>query len=394
MGYDIDSELGGVGSKGRELVFGVSDFVAAVNQVVEYALSSVVIVGELANFRVSKGKWLYFDLKDDEASVRCFGTVYMLPGPLEDGTLVEVRGAPRLHPRFGFSVNAQTIRPVGEGAIRKAAQLLEAKLEAEGLFDIDRKRHLPYPPRQIGLITSGESAAYADFIKILAARWSGVDIALADVQVQGEPAPAQIVLAVQWFNALPAQATPDVLVMIRGGGSADDLQAFSSEQVVRAVAASRVPTLVAIGHENDLSLAELAADQRASTPSNAAELLVPDRREIVSQLSTLREQLVDNFYERTDDIRLKLADIAGDSYDIFWRLMEREKQSLAGKKQLVAALNPEVALARGFAIVRGPDGKAVRRASQLAHGDKGAIVHISITDAELVARVNEVIRSK
>ncbi len=400
MGHDIDIEQSGVGDRGRELVFGVSDFVAAINQVMEYALPSIVIVGELANFRISKGKWLYFDLKDDDASVRCFGTVYMLPGPLEDGMLVEVRGAPRLHSQFGFSVNVQNIRPVGEGAIRKAAQLLEAKLEAEGLFDVDRKRHLPYLPRRIGLITSGESAAYADFIKILAARWSGVDITLADVQVQGEPAPGQVVAAVRWFNALAADMTPDVLVMIRGGGSADDLQAFSNEQVVRAVAASRVPTLVAIGHENDVSLAELAADQRASTPSNAAELLVPDRREVIAQLATLQDQLADDFYERTDRIRLELADMAADSHDYTGRLLERDRVALAGMKQLAAALDPAVALARGFAIVRGSDGKAIRRASQLTSYDRNShdgnsgesdIVRISISDADLLARVEKII---
>ncbi len=371
-------------------VLGVSDFVALVNQTMEYVFPAVVVMGELANFRISKGKWLYFDLKDDKdggASVRCFGTVYMLPGPLEDGMLLEVRAAPRLHPQFGFSLNVQTLRPVGAGAIRKAVQLLEAKLAAEGLFDPDRKRPLPYPPARIGLVTSGESAAYADFVKVVSARWRGLEIELADVQVQGERAPGQIIAAVRWFNALADP--PDVLVVIRGGGSADDLQAFSTEAVVRAVAASRTPTMAAIGHEVDVSLAELAADRRASTPSNAAELLVPDRREILAQLASLRQQLADELYGRIDGMRQELGKFAEGSFDLVSSRLDRERTALADRRQLAEVLNPALALARGFAVIRGADGKVIRRAAQV---QENAIVRISITDAELSARI-EVIKA-
>jgi exodeoxyribonuclease VII large subunit len=272
-----------------ELVLTVSDFVAVLNQTLEYAYPSIVVTGELANFRVSKGRWVYFDLKDEHASVKCFATIYQLPGPLEDGMLLNVRATPRLHQLYGFSLNATNIQPAGEGTIRRASELLRAKLTAEGLFDDSRKRVIPYPPARIGLIASGESAAYIDFMKILQARWSGVEIVHADVQVQGEVAPAQIVAAIEQLNGLATP--PDVLVITRGGGSAEDLQAFSTEQVTRAVAASRVPTLVAIGHEVDVSLAELAADQRASTPSNAAELLVPDRQYILRTLKETRQSL-------------------------------------------------------------------------------------------------------
>src|SRR5690554_6110271 len=146
-----------------DIVFSVSDFVGVLNQTLEHAYPNVVIVGELANFKVSKNRWVYFDLKDEYASVRFFGTVYNLPGPLEDGMMLQVRGNPRLHPLYGFSVSVQTIQPVGEGSLKKAAALLQAKLTAEGLFEESRKRPLPYPPARIGLITSGESAAYADF---------------------------------------------------------------------------------------------------------------------------------------------------------------------------------------------------------------------------------------
>lgn len=273
----------------EQLIFGVSDFVAYLNQTLEIAYPFVTIEGELSNFRVSKNRWVYFDLKDAGASVRFFGTVYSLPGPLEDGMVVRVSGSPRLHAQYGFSVNFQAIQPVGEGSIRKAADLLQAKLAAEGLFDPQRKRALPYPPRRIALITAGGSAAYADFIKITNARWRGLTIDHYDVLVQGEQAPGQIVAAIGAVNALAD--VPDVLVLTRGGGSAEDLAAFSSELVTRAVAASRVPTLVAIGHEVDISLAELAADQRASTPSNAAELLTPDRQEVLRQLAADKQDL-------------------------------------------------------------------------------------------------------
>src|SRR6185369_6914352 len=143
----------------NQLIFGVSDFVAYLNQTLEIAYPYVTIEGELTNFRVSKNRWVYFDLKDDESSVKFFGTVYTLPGPLEDGMVVRVSGSPRLHQQYGFSVNFQTIQPVGEGALRRAADLLAAKLEAEGLFAPERKRFLPYPPARIALITAGGSAA-------------------------------------------------------------------------------------------------------------------------------------------------------------------------------------------------------------------------------------------
>ncbi len=362
----------------------VSDFVALLNQTLEFAYPSVSITGELANFRVSKNRWVYFDLKDDEASVKFFGTVYQLPGPLEEGMLLKVRGQPRLHNLYGFSVNVLSILPAGEGSIRRAADLLQAKLTAEGLFDPSRKRALPYPPQRIGLITSAQSAAYADFIKILNARWQGVDIELIDVQVQGEPAPGQISQAIEQFNA---QATPpEVLVLIRGGGSAEDLAAFSSEQVTRAVAASRVPTMVAIGHEIDLSLAELAADQRASTPSNAAELLVPDRAYVLRQFREAADVLA-----TANQRRLRLAGEALQLAKVELRRSVRQRLQLAterlrSQQQLLTALSPEIILRRGYAIVRDGQGKVIRQARALP---SGAIVNIQVADGRFTATVGK-----
>lgn len=358
-----------------------AEFVALVNQTFEYAYPNVTVVGELSSFRVSKGSWVYFDLKDDEASVKFFGTVYQLPGPLEDGMMVAVRGVPKLHPLYGFSVTVQSIRPVGEGAIKKAAKLLQAKLAAEGLFDPARKRPLPYPPRHVGLVTSGESAAYRDFVKVLGARWGGIRISFVDVQVQGEPSAGQIVRAIAQFNA--AAAVPDVLVLTRGGGSADDLHVFSTEQVARAVAGSRIPTLVAIGHEIDTSLAELAADRRASTPSNAAELLVPDRRAVLAQLAGSRKQLGRALRGVIDSERARLLHASGGVRTSALRVLETNRAKLVTRTQLLEALNPQAALARGFALVRA-EGKIVRSGTELA---RDTVVSVQMHDADFSASI-------
>ncbi len=363
----------------------VSEFVSLVNQTLEYAYPGMVITGEIANFRVSKGRWVYFDLKDEGAMVRFFGTVYQMPGPLEDGMTVAVRGVPKLHPQYGFSVTIQSVKPMGEGSIKKAAALLEAKLKAEGLFDESRKRLLPHPPKKIGLITSGESAAYRDFMKIINARWGGIEITLIDVQVQGEPAPGQIVSAIQQFNAL-AEA-PDVLVVTRGGGSAEDLQAFSTEQVTRAVAASRIPTLVAIGHEVDISLAELAADKRASTPSNAAELLVPDRRAVLEQLTMRRERLSYIVEQTLASVRQELEAHANLLYRASEQVIAQAKRQLELRKQVLTAYDPQTALNRGYAIVRLQD-KVVRQGADISVGDE---LTLQMQDAMLATEVKQVI---
>lgn len=342
-----------------------TDFVALANQTLEFAYPGVVIEGEVLNFKISRGRWVYFDIADEFAKLRCFGTVYVLPAPIEDGMKLRVSAAPRLHPQFGFSLNLQSLELSGEGSIKKASDLLRAKLEKEGLFAPDRKRILPYPPKTIGLITSEESAAYKDFIKVLSGRLGGMDIQLANVQVQGEAAVGQIENAIEWFNKQADM--PDVLVLVRGGGSADDLQVFSTEQVTRAVAASRIPTMVAIGHEVDISLAELAADQRASTPSNAAELLVPDKRELKRDLARLAQEL------HTAAARLALQkheDIEAVKRvinDALAKRLQYLKERLCSQARTLDALSPQSVLKRGYAVVRS-DGKVIRRAASVQRG--------------------------
>lgn len=361
--------------------FSVSDFVAILNQTLEYAYSSVTIHGELANFKISKGRWLYFDLKDDFASVRFFGNVNQMPGPLQDGMLLKVHAQPRLHPQFGFSLQVQMIELSGEGTIKKAAKLLEAKLQAEGLFAVERKRSLPYPPATIGLVTSGESAAYVDFTKILNQRWGGIEIRHVDVQVQGEQAPSQIVAAINFLNA--HQDPPEVIVVTRGGGSADDLQTFSTEQVTRAVAASRIPTLVAIGHEVDSSLAERAADVRASTPSNAAEILVPDKKHEHANLKQSAMRLTQLANALTKELASELQANTNYLHDIIIETVSRVQNEVGEKQRLLHVLSPQAALTRGYALIR-HNGAMVTSRQKLKQNDE---IDVLLLKQELHAKI-------
>lgn len=358
-----------------------SDFVALLNQTLEIAYPLVTIEGELSSFRVSKNRWVYFDLQDEASSVKFFGTVFSLPGPLEDGMVVQVVGSPRMHPRFGFSVNVQSVMPRGEGSIKKAADLLRAKLEKEGLFAPERKRPLPIIPEIIGLITAANSAASKDFTKIIDERWGGTEVLLTDVYVQGAQAPQQIVNAIEYLNRQPELA--DVLVLTRGGGSAEDLAAFNDERVVRAVAASRIPTLVAIGHEVDISLAELAADVRASTPTNAAQLAVPSRAEAAAELKAARSVLhnaletdVEAAYRGTGEGREYLTSKV-------FSLLDSLKSELSAAGKLIHIFDPRAALKRGYAIVS----RGGRHISSVKGLKKGEHLGIQLADGTIGATV-------
>jgi exodeoxyribonuclease VII large subunit len=330
----------------------VSDFVALVNQTLEYAYPSVAIIGEVAEFRVSQGKWVSFKLKDDDSVVDCFMGIYQLRIPIENGMKIMVVAAPRLNGKWGkFSLNVRAVKPVGEGSIKKGFELLKAKLEAEGLFAPERKRSLPRVPSHVGVITSTESAAYADFCKIINERWGGMSVEVAHTQVQGDPAADQIIRAIKYFNNL--EVLPDVLVIVRGGGSAEDLMTFNDELLAREIAGSRIPTLVGVGHEVDHTLADMVADRRAATPTNAAEILVPDRREIIrsahQQAASLGHQLIqaiDQYSERTKE-QLEAA---------FRRIVEKLDDSFGRLETLrvaVAQVNPENVLKQGYALIRG-----------------------------------------
>jgi exodeoxyribonuclease VII large subunit len=372
---------------GGELTFGVAEFIAYLNQTLETAYPFVSVEGELSNFRISKNRWVYFDLKDEAepAMLKCFAVIYALPGPLEDGMRVRISGSPRLHPLYNFSFQVQQIAPVGEGSLKKAADLLRAKLEAEGLFEQSRKRLLPTFPTRIALITAGQSAAYADFIKIAGARWGNLKVEHYDVLVQGEESPRQVVAALE---AVSGSADPvEAVVLIRGGGSAEDLAAFNDERVVRAVAASRVPTLVAIGHEVDVSLAELAADVRASTPSNAAELLLPDRgaerRHLTSISQSLDEYLSTYIAQKLQDV-ITLADRLDESLST---IFDRAKEQINRSRQLLEVLDPHRPLEIGYALIHGSRGSIVRSTSAISTGDN---LTIELADGAIDTLVKDV----
>jgi exodeoxyribonuclease VII large subunit len=264
---------------------------------------------------------------------------------------VVIRANAKLTQWGKFSLTVQSIRPSGEGSIKKSFDILKAKLETEGLFDEARKRRLPAMPSHIGVISSTQAAGYADFIKILDNRFGGVRVEVAHVQVQGEVAPDQIMRAIEHFNT--STDLPEVLVIIRGGGSADDLSTFNDERLVRAIAASRVPTLVGVGHEVDVTLADLVADVRAATPSNAAQIVVPDRQEILQRLSHQRVRILSHVDVAIDRLG---KEIEGRRESLVRALDGRVDETalrLTHMTEKLAAYNPRRVLARGYAILTG-----------------------------------------
>lgn len=374
----------------------------------------IIITGEIVDFRISQGKWVNFDLKDEEeeAKISCFMTSFQLKTEIENGMRVQVIGQPKVYERFGkFSLTVRSIQPVGEGALARAYALLKEKLEKEGLFDLSRKRSLPRFPANIGLITSGEAAAYGDFLRILNNRWGGINIIHAPVHVQGRLAVDEIVSAFNDFNSLPPEQMPEVLVLTRGGGSLEDLHAFNDEAVARAVFTSKIPVIVAVGHERDESLADFVADVRASTPSNAAERLVPDRRELLAEISRLTDrmqdqitfsierkhraidssmqvfhryldahtyevnQLISRFSNAFDRFRLSLVNTR-DHIErnelridtIFTHYYQSRQQEIASLERVLKQFDTNNVLKRGFGILR-LHGKIVRDAEQLKAGD-------------------------
>lgn len=353
----------------EKTVLSVSDALALVNQTLEYAFPVLVIEGEVSSFKTNQNKYVFFDVKDENASLGCFMTIWQLRMPVEDGMKVRVVAQPKLTQWGKFSLTVREILPVGEGSLKRSFEMLKAKLEKEGLFDPVRKRTLPQLPHKIGLIASVESAGYVDFLTILSARWGGMEIDVAHVQVQGASAPGQIIRAIEHFNGM--SEPPEVLVIVRGGGSAEDLAVFNDEPLTRAVAASRVPTLVGIGHEVDTSLVDLVADRRAATPSNAAQLLVPDRRELLGELGQKGEQLTDRLTDRITLIRDEVNDFPTRSIERITYQTELLRRSLTQQKRLLEQLSPKAVMQRGYALIRSEKGELIRgvNADKVKKGD-------------------------
>ena len=358
-----------------EQIFTVSDFIGVSNQVFEQTFASVLIEGEISSFKVKQKKFVFFDLKDEKSSLGCFMTLWQMRFPLEDGMRVVVKAQPKLTNWGKFSLTVQQITPKGEGSLKRSFELLKKKLTDEGLFNEDKKRRLPSQPGNIGVISSTQAAGYADFIKILDERWGGMKVRVAHTQVQGLAAPDQIIRALKYFNQ--TEDLPEVIVIIRGGGSADDLAAFNDEALVRAIASSRVPILTGIGHETDESLADLAADIAASTPSNAAQILVPDKK---SEFKAINSRIIRSGQAILRDIQLKeQAELQKISQikDLILQKITRQTEDLVSKVRMINSYNPEIVLKRGYAIINGEI-------------ELGKIINIETRDNIISAEVKDV----
>ncbi len=373
----------------------------------DQALRLVCVAGELSNFKNhSSGHW-YFTMKDAGAAVPAVmfrEANRRLPFLPQDGMRVLLRGRVSLYERDGkYQLYVDDLQPDGLGALWLAYEQLKERLAAEGLFDAERKRPLPAIPRRVGVVTSGTGAAVQDILRILARRFPAAEVVLCPVQVQGAGAAAQIAAAIALFNQTLAA---DVLIIGRGGGSLEDLWAFNEEAAVRAVAESCIPVISAVGHETDTTLCDFAADLRASTPSAAAELAVPEqaelralarafaqgmrrsmavtlaeRRKALDNLTRRRvlrrpEELILTSRQRLDTAALRLWSATNTR-------TQAERARLARLCGRLDALSPLGVLSRGYALVK-RDGIAVTSAAALTPGQQLALV---FRDGEAAVRV-------
>ena len=335
-----------------ERPYTVSELIDHCNFTLDRELGSVLVEGEVASFKINQGKWVFFDLKDADgvSTLSCFLPLSSLGVALSDGLKVRLRARPSLTKKGRFSLTVRSILPVGEGSIKKTFELLKRKLTAEGLFDPARKRPLPTTLSRLGVISSTAAAGYRDFLKILDNRWGGLQLFTVNTQVQGLSAADQIIAA---LNLLNQRSDLDVIVIIRGGGSADDLAVFNDERLVRAIAASRLPVVTGIGHEVDETLADLAADLRASTPSNAAERLTPDRQAVRQQLTRTLAYLPERILTAIDQAHRVTSQSLLSAQQAITSQLTLLSQRLADLRRLLASLNPEQVLRQGYAILSG-----------------------------------------
>jgi len=374
----------------------VREITAHVKQLIERSelLREVEVVGEISNFTRHRSGHLYFSLKDEHATLSCVcfrSAAGRLSFEPEDGQRVVAAGEVTVYEKGGrYQLMVRSMRPDGMGALAAALEKLKAKLQAEGLFDPSRKRPLPRFPRRIGLITSPTGAAVRDMTSILSRRYPLAEVLIFPTLVQGETAPPSIVASLSRANLM---GDLDVLIVGRGGGSIEDLWAFNDEGVARAIFASRMPVVSAVGHETDWTIADLVADVRAPTPSGAAELVVPDCRELTAgidgagprlaralraQADSARarltallarpglrrpEQMLSEYAMRVDDATGKLGAVVGERL----RRWDARLETLGAKLE---ALGPPAVLARGYSITRrAADGAVVTQWTQVRPGE-------------------------
>lgn len=384
--------------------------VTALNQYVkglmdrDRLLSQVLVRSEISNYKVYPSGHHYFSLKDAESSVRCVmfrreaSSLRFRP---ESGMKVVVSGRVSVFPRDGaYQLYCQTMLPDGVGELAYAFERLKSRLHKEGLFDPLKKQPLPAYPTTIALITSPAGAAVRDMIRILGARWPMSKVIVVPVRVQGAEAPEEICQALDLVNALEAA---DLIITGRGGGSMEDLWAFNAEEVARAISRSRIPVISAVGHEPDVTIADFVADQRASTPSNAAELAVPDQDDLWQALDHLQARLdkaMDRVLQRRQDrlIRLQTSPFLQSPLRAirekrlqlnlqrqrFIRGMEQQLQlnrhEIGRLAASLEALSPFKVLARGYSMTQKDDGTVVSMIQQVSVGD---ILRVRVSDGTI-----------
>ena len=374
----------------------ITELTRQIKQSLETSFPRMWVEGEISNFKHHTSGHLYFTLKDEGAQLSAVmwrSRVANLTFPPEDGMKVIARGSITVYPpRGNYQIDVEQIQPVGIGELQLAFERLKQKLAAEGLFDPAHKKPIPEFPERIGVITSETGAALQDIRSVLSRRHPSVEVILASVRVQGVGAAEEIAEAIEQMNRY---GDIDVLIVGRGGGSLEDLWAFNEERVARAIYASKIPIISAVGHEIDFSIADFVADLRAPTPSAAAELVVRDRTELLedignlcytmrgaidTQMSSFRERvaslltsysfnrprdLVREFSQRVDEFDRSL----GFSFNHIARAAHQRYDSLRYQLQ---ALNPHGVLKRGYSIVR-KEGRIVSSARFLHRGDEAEI---------------------
>ena len=357
-------------------------------------LSGLMVRGELSNYKMYPSGHHYFTLKDGEGALRCVmfrGDAMSLRFRPQNGMAVIATGRVTVFPRDGqYQLYCTRMTPEGAGDLNAAFEELKQKLNREGLFDPRYKKPIPHFPKKIALITSSAGAAVRDMLRILGARWPMSEVYVLPVRVQGEGAAEEIAAAIGWCNW---QNCADLIITGRGGGSMEDLWAFNEEVVARAIFESDIPVISAVGHEPDVTIADYVADLRAATPSNGAELAVPDQNEIYAALLSDKTRLEQAMRRRLDQNRRSLNQFARSRVmqepQVYFqnkrllldyqsrRLTHGLEKSLSGQRELVArlaaaldALSPLKVLGRGYAIAKDGEGRVLTSAAQVQEGDK------------------------
>ncbi len=374
-------------------IYTVSQVTSQVKMILEETIPRLWVQGEVSNFIAHSSGHLYFTLKDAASQLRCVmfrnaaQSLRIFP---QDGMQILAQGDVTVFERAGqYQLNVQQLQPAGQGELALALERLKRKLQAEGLFAQERKKKIPRFPQALGLVTSSVGAAVRDIIQVARRRWPGIEIILNPVPVQGPGAAEQIARAIAEFNEY---GQVDVLIVGRGGGSIEDLWAFNEETVVRAIADSKIPVISAVGHEIDYTLADLAADLRAPTPSAAAELAVPSREEMQNQLDDFRARIdqslqglieayrmrleglrrshgLNRLPSRLDQHRQMLDMLLTRADAALSRYLQTAQASLHRLRDLLSALDPQAVLGRGYSLCFDRQGRIVRQWRQLALGD-------------------------